>query len=162
MPEHPRIADTGRYADLLDAAVHDPAVRDGAMYDAAVYADAEPDPPETPDFETFTTGEAASRGGGIVVAATDSGLPTMVRVTPGQLRRDPAELAADVLRLCRLATDRAGLRRREYLTGLGLGEDALRLLGLPTTQTLERAELADEAEHEYEPRSWLDQDGGRW
>ncbi|QBS46257.1 hypothetical protein DMB37_28305 [Nocardia sp. CS682] len=115
-----------------------------------------------PDFETFATGEASLRGGDIVIAATDSGLPTMVRVTPDQLRRDPGDLADDVLRLCRLATDRAGVRRREYLTGLGLGEDALRLLGLPTQQAVEQAELADEAEHEYEPRSWLDQNGSTW
>ncbi|MEV6391266.1 hypothetical protein [Nocardia xishanensis] len=93
------------------------------------------------------------------MTATDSGLPTMVRVTPDQLRRDPGDLAAEVLRLCRLAADRAGLRRREYLTGLGIGEDVLRLLDLPTPQAIEQSELADEAQHEYEPRSWLEQDG---
>ncbi|WP_245673528.1 hypothetical protein [Nocardia lijiangensis] len=124
--------------------------------------DPEPDPPASLDFETYSLGEASLRGGDIVVTATDSGLPTMVRVTPEQLRRDPGDLAAEVLRLCRLAADRAGLRRREYLTGLGLGEDALRLLDLPTPQAIEQSELADEAQHEYEPRSWLEQGGSTW
>ncbi|MFI9504699.1 hypothetical protein [Nocardia sp. NPDC052566] len=140
------------------SAVHDNPVYEGADPEAVV----EPDPPGSTAFETCTTGEASVRGGAIVVTATDSGLPTAVRVTPDQLRCDPRELADEILRLCRLAADRAGLRRREYLTGLGVGEDALNLLGLPTKQALERSELADEAEHEYEPRSWLEQDGGRW
>ncbi|WP_240771686.1 hypothetical protein [Nocardia sp. CS682] len=156
MPEQTRAADTDWYTGAIQSAVHDDPLYEGTEPEPA------PEAPEVPDFETFATGEASLRGGDIVIAATDSGLPTMVRVTPDQLRRDPGDLADDVLRLCRLATDRAGVRRREYLTGLGLGEDALRLLGLPTQQAVEQAELADEAEHEYEPRSWLDQNGSTW
>lgn len=143
MLEQPRTAERGWYTD----SIHDTPVSEGA---------------ETPDFETFTTGEAALRGGDIAVTATDSGLPAAVHVTPDQLRRNPEDLADDILRLCRLAADRAGLRRREYLAGLGLDEDTLNLLGLPTKQALEQSELADETEHDYEPRSWLDQGGNTW
>ncbi|WP_238815781.1 hypothetical protein [Nocardia brasiliensis] len=154
MPEQPPIAERDWPVELIHPADDLGAAQEGA-------AD-EPDPPEAPAFETFSIGEASLRGGEIVVTATDSGLPTAVRVVPDQLRRHPDELAEDILRLCRLAADRAGLRRREYLSGLGLGEDALRLLGLPTAQTLEQSELADEARYDYEPRSWLDQGGSRW
>lgn len=118
---------------------------------------AEPEP-----FATYSVGEASLRGGEIVVTATDSGLPLTVRVTTAQLRRDPEELGGDILRLCRLAAARAGLQRRAYLSRLGLSEQALTQLGLPTQETVEQSELLDEAEREYEPRSWLEQDGGRW
>ncbi|MRH89375.1 hypothetical protein GFY24_18295 [Nocardia sp. SYP-A9097] len=107
-------------------------------------------------------GEASLRGGEIVVTATDSGLPLTVRVSSGQLRRDPDALGADLLRLCRLAAARAGLRRRAYLSELGLSDEAMARLGLPTPAAVEQAELADEAEREYEPRSWLEQDGDKW
>lgn len=122
----------------------------------------QPDLAEAPEFAAYSVGEASVRGGDIVVSATDSGLPLTVRVTPDQLRRNPAELGADLLRLCRLAADRAGLHRRAYLAELGLPEHALDLLGLPSQQAVEQSELLDEAEREYEPRSWLDQDGGSW
>lgn len=139
-----------------------------AIHDNPVYEGADPTPeavPERPDgpvFETFTTGVASLRGGEIVVIATDSGLPTKIVVTPEQLRRDPDALAGEILRLCGLATDRAGVARRGYLTTLGLGEQALDLLGLPTAELLAQSELADEADHDYEPRSWLDQGGSSW
>ncbi|WP_239476432.1 hypothetical protein [Nocardia arizonensis] len=139
------------------------AIHDNPVYEGSDPApEAVPEQPDAPVFETFTTGVASLRGGEIVVTATDSGLPTEIVVTPEQLRRDPDELAGEILRLCRLATDRAGVARREYLTNLGLGEQALSLLGLPTAQLLAQSELADEAEHDYEPRSWLDQGGSTW
>ncbi|MGY1982904.1 hypothetical protein [Nocardia gipuzkoensis] len=135
---------------------------------AALTALDHPDPaPERTDqpadsFQAYTLGEAAARGGGIVVTATDAGLPTAIRVTTDELRGEPAELAARILRLCGLAAARAGLARREYLGALGLTDDTLALLGLPTEAEVTAAEIADEAEHEYEPRSWLDQEGDQW
>lgn len=159
---------------------------EGVIHENAVYAGVDSDPaaaadraaPLTPDsamtnsetvaapddsgFATYSVGEASSRGGEIVVTATDSGLPLTVCVAPGQLRRDPGDLGDDILRLCRLAADRAGLARRAYLSDLGLSEQTLTRLGLPTQAAVETAELADEAEHEYEPRSWLDRDGDTW
>ncbi|MBU3066507.1 hypothetical protein KO481_33920 [Nocardia sp. NEAU-G5] len=102
------------------------------------------------------------RCGEIVVTATESGLPMGVHIDPDQLRRDPVDLADDVLRLCRLAANRAGLARRAQLARLGVGEVALDLLGLPTQDAVERAELGDESDYDYEPRSWLDHDGSVW
>ncbi|MFF5035521.1 hypothetical protein [Nocardia salmonicida] len=107
-------------------------------------------------FAAYTVDEAALRGGAITVRTTDSGLPLAVRVNADQLRRSPADLAADLLVLCRQAADRAGLRRRAYLADLGVPPDALDLLGLPVLAQVEQAELGFEADHDYEPRSWLD------
>jgi hypothetical protein len=114
---------------------------------------------EHSDFATYSTGEAALRGGGITVTATDSAVPLIIRVTSGQLRRDPDDLGADILRLCKLAANRAGLLRRAYLADIGVPESALDLLELPSLAAVEQFEIAAEFEHEYEPRSWLDQDG---
>lgn len=115
-----------------------------------------------PDFATWSVGEAALRGGDIVVSATDSGLPLALRVRPDQLRRDPTELGDDILRLCRQAAGRAGLLRREYLSGIGVPDSALDLLALPSRLQVEADELAGESEHGYEPRSWLDREGDSW
>lgn len=117
---------------------------------------------EDSEFAAYSVGEASLRGGEIVVTATDSGIPLSVRVTPAQLRRDPDDLGDEVLRLCRLAADRAGLSRRTYLTELGFSEQTMNMLGLPTPAAVERSELVDEAERSYEPRSWLEQDGDQW
>ncbi|MCX4093073.1 hypothetical protein [Nocardia sp. alder85J] len=152
----------------------------GAIHDGAVYEGVEPetdddrpDPPPEPEpdteaapdepvFTTYTTADAALRGGEIVVTATESGLPMALRVQADQLRRDPAELADDLLRLCRLAANRAGLTRRTDLAALGITDRALDLLGLPTQDAVEQNEIGDENDHGYEPRSWLDRDGSVW
>lgn len=120
------------------------------------------DSPQDGGFTAYSTGQAALRGGEIVVTATEFGLPLNLHVDSGQLRRDPADLADDLLRLCRLAANRAGSARRTELTHLGLPDNALDLLGLPTQDTVERTELGDEDSREYEPRSWLDHDGSAW
>ncbi|MET7768236.1 hypothetical protein [Nocardia sp. NPDC005366] len=167
---------------VYDSAVYDSAVDDSAVDEGAVDEGAASDSvprdghggtspldagsehaaaQQNSTFATYSVGEASSRGGDIVVSATDSGLPLAVRVTSEQLRRDPDDLAADLLRLCRLAASRAGLQRRGYLSGLGLSEQTLNRLGLPDRETVERSEIADEAEREYEPRSWLE-DADPW
>ncbi|MQY24978.1 hypothetical protein [Nocardia aurantia] len=157
--------------DGYPGAFHDGAVYEGAEPESAEPEDdraAEPVEPESeaspdePVFTTYTTGEAALRGGEILVTATESGLPMALHVDPAQLRRDPADLADDLLRLCKLAANRAGLARRTQLTALGFEERALDLLGLPTPDVVERTEIGDENDHEYEPRSWLDRDGSVW
>ncbi|MBU3065382.1 hypothetical protein KO481_28120 [Nocardia sp. NEAU-G5] len=104
-------------------------------------------------------GEATLRNGEIVVKATESGLLLDLHVDSGQLRRDLDDLAEDLLRLCQLAANRAGLARRAELTRLGLTERALDLLGLPTQDAVEQTELGAENNYEYEPRSWLDHEG---
>ncbi|MGC4994617.1 hypothetical protein [Nocardia salmonicida] len=177
MSEQPRRADAASLwsADsMFGASIHDSPIFDGAEAAPEPLGDVvrDPDPipdrdardPDTSDsdFATYSTGEAALRGGGIIVTATDSGLPLAVRLTPDQLRRDPDDLGDDILRLCKLAANRAGLLRRSYLAELGVPDSALDLLELPSQRTVEQYELAEEFEHGYEPRSWLDQDGDSW
>ncbi|MBO0882399.1 MAG: hypothetical protein J2P17_19100 [Mycobacterium sp.] len=98
----------------------------------------------------------------MIVTATDFGLPISLHVDAGQLRREPADLAHDLLRLCRLAAARAGSARRGALEQQGLTGPVLDLLRLPTRDTVEQAEIDDENNHEYEPRSWLDDGGSVW
>ncbi len=90
-----------------------------------------------------------SRGGGISVTCTSTGLPVAMRLEPAQCRREPTELAADILSLCRLAGLTAGVRRRTMLAGQGVPDETLSLLGLPS-----RAELVASEE-------LLDTGGGR-
>ncbi|HLS76878.1 MAG TPA: hypothetical protein VK083_08835 [Nocardia sp.] len=98
---------------------------------------------------------ATSRSGSISVVTTEQGLPTALTVEPDELRRDPAELAADILRLCRRAADRAGLERRAELSAAGLSSEALALTGLPRPEEVAARELAEEQEYEQEPQSWM-------
>ncbi|MBF6356155.1 hypothetical protein IU449_16675 [Nocardia higoensis] len=98
---------------------------------------------------------ASSRDGAITVRTTDQGLPRGISIEAAELRRDPAELAAEVLRLCRQAANRAGMARREQLEQAGMPAEMLALLGLPTQEEVAGRELAEEEEYEAEPRSWL-------
>ncbi|MBU3068086.1 hypothetical protein KO481_42045 [Nocardia sp. NEAU-G5] len=117
---------------------------------------------DEPGFATYSVGRACLRNGGIQLTATDSAIPLTLDVTADQLRREPRDLGDDLLRLCRLAAGRAGLARRSYLTEIGIPAHAVELLGLPTRTEVERMELADEAVHEYEPRSLMESDGSIW
>ncbi|MGN2641612.1 hypothetical protein ACWEKT_18180 [Nocardia takedensis] len=104
------------------------------------------------EVDTF---DAASRSGAITVETTERGLPVRVTVEQDELRRDPADLAAEVLRLCRQAAGRAGAARRARLAEAGVGRDLLALTGLPTFEEIEQRELLDEQDYEVEPQSWL-------
>lgn len=98
---------------------------------------------------------ATSRTGAITVRTTDQGLPLGISVEATELRRDPSGLAAEVLRLCKQAANRAGLARREELEAAGMTSDMLALMGLPTREEVARQEIVEEEEYETEPRSWL-------
>ncbi|MBV7702562.1 hypothetical protein A5780_30990 [Nocardia sp. 852002-20019_SCH5090214] len=98
---------------------------------------------------------ATTRSGSIAVETTEQGLPLRISIEASELRREPAELAAELLRLCSRAADRAGLARRRQLAEAGLGSDLLALTGLPTAEQVERQELIDEQEYDTEPQSWL-------
>lgn len=101
---------------------------------------------------TFT---AASAGGAIKVRTTEQGLPLAVRVDPAELHRDPAQLAAEMLRLCQRTAARAGLTRRKQLEDSGVSAQTLALSGLPTEADVARLEYVEEHEYETEPQSWL-------
>ncbi|MEV6273918.1 hypothetical protein [Nocardia sp. NPDC051832] len=98
---------------------------------------------------------AANISGTISVKTTEQGLPLAISVEPGELRRDPAELASQIMRLCRQAANRAGLARREQLQEAGLSSQMLALTGLPKPEDVAAQEWVEEEEYEEEPQSWL-------
>jgi hypothetical protein len=98
---------------------------------------------------------AASRTGAIAVRTTEQGLPLGITVESAELRRDPQSLAADVLRLCRQAANRAALARRAEFEAAGVATEALALMGLPTPEEVARQEFIEEDEYETEPQTWL-------
>jgi hypothetical protein len=99
--------------------------------------------------------KAASKSGSVSVETTEQGLPVAIAVERDELRRPPAELAGEILRLCRQSANRAGLARREELRAAGLTSDVLALTGLPKPEDVAAQEWVDEEEYEVEPQSWL-------
>jgi hypothetical protein len=97
---------------------------------------------------------ATSRTGNIAVVTTDQGLPTSVRIEPGELRKEPAVLAAEVLRLCQQAAMNAGVARREELRAAGVSSDIIDSMNLPRPDDLARAEYEDDASAGA-PGSWM-------
>ncbi|MEV6323779.1 hypothetical protein AB0M45_21680 [Nocardia sp. NPDC051787] len=98
---------------------------------------------------------ATSLSGAITVRTTEQGLPLSLSIEAAELRRDPAQLAGEILRLCRRSADRAGLLRRTQLEESGLSAQALALAGLPTPEDVARREALEEQEYDTEPGSWL-------
>ncbi|WP_327101011.1 hypothetical protein OIE68_20820 [Nocardia vinacea] len=98
---------------------------------------------------------AAARSGAISVRTTEQGLPLGISIEPAELKRDPQALAAEVLRLCRQAANRAGMARRAELAAAGVPAEMLALTGLPTAEEVARQEIAEEQDYETEPGSWL-------
>ncbi|MET8878570.1 hypothetical protein ACWEO2_42830 [Nocardia sp. NPDC004278] len=99
---------------------------------------------------------ASSRTGAITVRTTDQGLPLGVSLEAAELRRDPYALAADIMRLCRQASNRAALARRAEFEQAGVAEEMINLMGLPTPEEVARQEALEEQD-ESEPQSWLRQ-----
>ncbi|MFI1240360.1 hypothetical protein [Nocardia salmonicida] len=98
---------------------------------------------------------STSLTGSISVRTTENGLPLGIRVDADQLRRDPAGLAAEVLRLCKQSANRAGLVRREQLQQAGFTSEMLALTCLPTEEQVATQEILDEQDYDTEPQSWL-------
>ncbi len=97
---------------------------------------------------------ASSRTGTVSVVTTEQGLPTSVRLEPAELHKDPALLAAEVLRLCRQAAMHAGVARREALKAHGVSGDIIDSMRLPRADDLARAEYEDDAGASA-PGSWM-------
>ncbi|MEU0540310.1 hypothetical protein [Nocardia sp. NPDC005978] len=98
---------------------------------------------------------AISRNGGIRMRITEQGIPLAVKIDPAELHRDPAHLAAEMLRICRRAADEAGLATRKKLEAAGMSPAALAATGLPTEADLARQEIVEEQDYDTEPQSWL-------
>lgn len=107
-------------------------------------------------MEEFPTEfDAASLTGTIVVRTTEQGVPVGITVDPTELQRDPAALAAEILRLCRKSASRAGLTRRQQLAAAGFDPALLAATGLPTEAEVAASEIVAEQEYDTEPQSWL-------
>lgn len=98
---------------------------------------------------------ATSRDGAIKVVTTETGLPTALNVDDSQLRRDPAILARDILRLCRQAAQRAGLERRAQMVEQGVPSGVIALFGLPDPDEVARAEIIAEVDDDYGTQTWM-------
>ncbi|WP_405489174.1 hypothetical protein [Nocardia sp. NBC_00511] len=97
----------------------------------------------------------ATLSGSIRVRTTEQGLPLAIKVDPAELRRDPAQLAGEVLRLCQRTANRAGLALRKQLEEAGLDAAGLSRTGLPTEAEVARQEIVEEQDYDTEPQSWL-------
>lgn len=104
------------------------------------------------EWESVTV---ASSSGAIRVRATQGGLPLAVRIDQGELHRDPAQLAGEMLRLCQRAAARAGVALRKQLEESGMSAEALARTGLPTEADVAQQELVEEQDYDTEPQSWL-------
>ncbi|WP_307817479.1 hypothetical protein [Nocardia acididurans] len=98
---------------------------------------------------------AANTTGSIRIRVTEQGIPLAVKVDSAELRRDPEQLAAELLRLCQRAANRAGLARRRQLEAAGVNAETLAAAGLPTEAEVARQEIVEEQYYDTEPQSWL-------
>lgn len=87
---------------------------------------------------------ATSTNGGLRVRANDQGTPLHIAIESGELRREPHELAAAIVRLCGEAAVAAGLRRRAELERAGVAEPVIRALRLPEPPPRAAAAAADD------------------
>lgn len=90
----------------------------------------------------MTESWASARDASVRVRASEHGVPTAIRIEPGELRYSGAELARTILDLCTRATERAKADRRILLERAGMDADILDRLGLP------RADAVADAENE--------------
>lgn len=98
---------------------------------------------------------AASKDGALKVVTTEQGLPTALKIDDGQLRRDPKVLAKDIVRLCRQASQRAGLARRAEMVEQGVPSDVIDMFGFPKPEDVAREEIVTEWEDGYEQSTWM-------
>ena len=81
-----------------------------------------------------------SRTGTISVVTTERGLPTALKLDPSELKRQPQELANEILALCQLSALRAQVAYRRDLATKGVTPSVIRELGLPAEEDLAKAE----------------------
>ncbi|CCW12755.1 hypothetical protein ACWDT5_14670 [Rhodococcus aetherivorans] len=92
---------------------------------------------------TITTATARNRSGTVSVRTTEQGLPVDLHIDKSELRYGAAQLAEQIVSLCRRATLEAAALHREELAGRGMPEGLLNRLGLPTHDDVQRARRDD-------------------
>ncbi|MFC9966123.1 hypothetical protein ACFVH4_17995 [Nocardia ignorata] len=103
------------------------------------------------DLPTFT---ATSASGAIAVRTTERGQPVRLRIRQDELYRQPDDLAAEIVALCRRAADRGALARRAQLEAAGMSAQALAVIGVPTREQVARAEFEYEQRYGADPQIW--------
>lgn len=106
------------------------------------------------EVANVTVVTATNRSRTISVRATDQGLPVEVKIDKSELRYGAQALADEVMRLTREAALEAGARRREHLARVGVSNDVLNRLGLPTRAELTKAQPVWEEDEDVAPMSW--------
>lgn len=95
-----------------------------------------------------------SPGGTISVLTTERGLPVALRLDAVELKKPPAQLAEDIMALCRLSAARAQVERRRELTEKGFTASVIRPLALATEEELSRAEEVVMGDADGLPATW--------
>jgi hypothetical protein len=96
-----------------------------------------------------------SANGAVSVMTTERGLPIALRLEQSELTKPPAELAREILALCRLSAARMQLARRRELESRGFGNHIIRDLNLATDDDVASAEEAAYPSDEDPPQSWM-------
>lgn len=95
-----------------------------------------------------------SAGGTISVHTTERGLPVALRLDPVELKKPPAQLADEIMALCRLSAARAQVERRRELTEKGYSTTVIDPLQLATEDELARAEDEVLGAEDELPTTW--------
>lgn len=95
-----------------------------------------------------------SPGGTISVHTTERGLPVALRLDPVELKKPPAQLADEIMALCRLSAARAQVERRRDLAEKGYTASIIDPLQLATAEDLARAEDEVLGEEGELPSTW--------
>jgi hypothetical protein len=98
-----------------------------------------------------------SAGGGVAVVTTERGLPVRMKIDARELTRDAADLAREILLLCRVSATRQQVARRRGLESGGVDSSVADRLGLASEAELETAEAALYGDSEQLPDTWLKQ-----
>ncbi|MBL1075004.1 hypothetical protein JK358_11425 [Nocardia sp. 2] len=100
-----------------------------------------------PQVPAVTVAASSNRANTVTVRATDQGMPVEIVFERSEYRYGAQALADEILRLTKRAAIVAKSQRREMLTELGMPEDILNRLGLPTRQAaVDELDRLDEAD----------------
>lgn len=88
------------------------------------------------------------------MSTTERGLPVALRLDPAELKKSPAQLADEIMALCRLSAARAQVARRRELVENGYSASVIDPLRLATEDDLARAEDEVLGEEDELPTTW--------
>ncbi len=145
---------TGEPPEVVSKVAHSPHLRNAVwskiFQGGNLVVQSDSGVPEA-DPATFT---ATSASGAIAVRTTERGQPLRLRIRQDELYRQPDDLAAEIVALCRHAADRGALARRAQLEAAGMSAQSLAAIGVPTREQVARAEFEYEQRYGADPQIW--------